>query len=83
VKKVVRVTRKIAPIVITVLICSYALLYMLLPVTVFPTNEPLLVKFVVLLLPAGALAFVGAAIFTLVQRLKEIDEEDKDDLSKY
>lgn len=75
--------KKVAPIIITLLLITYALLYLLVPIAVFKGDEPLLAKAFVLIIPAFALAFMGALIYTLFIRLKEIDREDKDDLSQY
>lgn len=75
--------KKFIPIFIAVIFIAYVLLYVFIPLSVFGSNEPLMVKLIVLGLAAGAIGLIVAMIFTLKSRLKEIKEEDQDDLSKY
>ena len=57
--------KKIAPIVITVLIVLYYLLYFCLVISLVPA------------------ALGGAMIYVCMERIKEIDGGEEDDLSKY
>jgi hypothetical protein len=41
------------------------------------------VKLIMSVVGIGSLLMIGALIYTLVIRIKEIDKEDDDDLSKY
>ena len=69
--------KMIAPIVITVLLSAYMLTYfvvlLIVPMTVW-------VKVLIGLIP---LALLGASVFVLVQRIKEIRSGEEDDLSQY
>lgn len=69
--------KMIAPIVITVLLAGYMLAYFL--VLLF-MPMPVWVKVLVGLIP---LALLGASVYVLVQRIKEIRSGEEDDLSQY
>jgi hypothetical protein len=75
--------KKLIPIVITVILISYLAIYLWLPLSIFDKAEPFAVKVFISALGAGAAGMIAAVIYTLIIRLKEIDKEDKDDLSKY
>ena len=68
--------KKIAPIVITVLIVLYYLLYFCLVISLVPVVR----KGVLAVIPA---ALGGAMLYVCMERIKEIDGGEEDDLSKY
>ena len=67
----------IAPIIISVLVIIYLVLYFGLIIT---TIESILGKILVGVLPV---AFAGTMIFVLIERIKEIRSGEENDLSKY
>ena len=67
--------KKIAPIVITVIVLYY-LLYFCLVISLVPV----VLKVVLAVIPA---ALGGAMIYVCMERIKEIDGGEEDDLSKY
>ncbi len=69
--------KMIAPIVITVLLSAYMLTYF---VVLLIVPMPIWVKVLIGLIP---LALLGASVFVLVQRIKEIRSGEEDDLSQY
>ena len=74
--------KKIAPIVITVLIVLYYLLYFCLVISLVPA----VLKVVLAVIPAalgGAMIYVCMESFVLAERIKEIRSGEEDDLSKY
>lgn len=75
--------KKLVPVVITVILISYLAFYLWIPIQVFKTSEPFIGKVIGSAVGAAAIGMIVAAIYTLVVRLREIDKEDKDDLSKY
>ncbi len=68
--------KKIAPIVITILIVLYYTLYFTLIIFAVPG----VLKIIFGIIP---LLFAGLMIYVCVQRMKEIDGGEEDDLSKY
>ncbi|MGL5257477.1 MAG: hypothetical protein ACRC76_10570 [Proteocatella sp.] len=75
--------KKITPIIITIIVCFFITLYAFGFIMAALTESTLIIKigaFALALIPIG---IIIAMIFTLIERLKEIKEEDKDDLSKY
>jgi pilus assembly protein TadC len=73
--------KKIAPIIITVIAIGLVSLYLLGFFFALIFTESFALFFIL-----GIFVIIGimiAIIYTLVERLKEIDKEDKDDLSKY
>ena len=68
--------KKIAPIVITILIVLYYTLYFTLIIFAVPGVLKIIFGIVPLL-------FAGLMIYVCVQRMKEIDGGEEDDLSKY
>ena len=68
--------KKIAPIVITILIVLYYILYFTLIIFAVPGVLKIIFGIVPLL-------FAGLMIYVCVQRMKEIDGGEEDDLSKY
>jgi uncharacterized membrane protein len=75
--------RKIAPIVIVVLMSIYILGYVVVLITGMLSEVPTAVSILLGVLAIMMVIAVVALIYTLSERLKEIDKEDKDDLSKY
>lgn len=71
----------IPAVVITIIICTGILLYFLL--IMFGLYESKFPFAVILLVCCIAVALLGAMIYTLVERIKEIKEENEDDISKY
>ena len=75
--------KRLVPIIVTILICLFASGYAFvfffasLGETVFVVKA---LSFAFCLIPLG---IVIAMIYTLIERLKELKEEDNDDLSKY
>ncbi|MCK8058649.1 MULTISPECIES: hypothetical protein [unclassified Fusibacter] len=75
--------KKAIPVIISIIMISYFTLYLIIPLSVFGDGTAWIEKALVLLIPTIGLGFIAAIIYTLIIRLKEIDKEDKDDLSKY
>jgi hypothetical protein len=73
--------RRVAPTVILILLIFFILLQ-LGSIVIVLTKEGLglLWNLVLILTP---LAIIGALIAVYIERIREIDEEEKDDLSKY
>lgn len=69
--------KMIAPIVITILLSAYMLAYFFVLLSV---PMPIWVKVIIGLIPLGLL---GASIYVLLQRIKEIRSGEEDDLSQY
>jgi hypothetical protein len=67
----------VAPIVITTLLSVYMLAYFFVLLSV---PMPVFVKVIIGLIPLGLL---GASIYVLLQRIKEIRSGEEDDLSQY
>ena len=67
----------IAPIVITVLLVLYLVLFMF---TWLSNPVPLIMKIIGTVVP---LAFIGVTVYVLIERIKEIRSGEEDDLSKY
>lgn len=66
----------IAPIVITVILLLYFILYFGFLIAVLPGVW----KYILLLFPV---AFAGVLIYVCIERIKEIRNGEQDDLSKY
>lgn len=69
--------KMIAPIVVTVLLTAYMLVYFFIFLSV---PMPGWAKVLVGLIP---LSLLGASVFVLIQRIKEIRSGEEDDLSQY
>ncbi|MGB5822728.1 MAG: hypothetical protein WBH44_01530 [Proteocatella sp.] len=75
--------KRIIPIVLTILVClftsfyAFGLFFISLEESFFLAK---LFTFMLALIPIG---IIIAMVFTLIERLKEIKEEDEDDISKY
>ncbi|MFZ2257639.1 MAG: hypothetical protein WAV55_05815 [Clostridiaceae bacterium] len=67
----------IAPVIITVLLGIYLIIYAVALMEMLPQ---VWMKFLAGLIP---LAFLGASIYNLYERIKEIRSGEEDDLSKY
>lgn len=74
--------KKIAPIVIVVLASLYILSYGVF-LFVFSENASGIIKLIMGIVAVGMVIVVLALIYTLKIRLKEIKEEEKNDLSQY
>ncbi len=68
--------KKIAPIVITVFVVVYYVAYF----SIIMAMLPLPLKILLGIFP---LVFAGVMIYVCIERLKEIDEGEEDDISKY
>ncbi len=68
--------KKIAPIIITIIVVLYYILYFTLLIFAVPGVLKIIFGIVPLL-------FAGLMIYVCVQRMKEIDGGEEDDLSKY
>lgn len=77
------IIKKIIPIVITIIICAFASLYAFAFLILAFENSLFLEKLITIMLALIPLGIIIAMIFTLIERLKEIKEEDKNDISKY
>lgn len=75
--------KKVVPIVITGVALCYLVGYALILRLGFQDEVPFSVKLFILLIGLTIVGIIGGLIATLFMRLKEIDKEDKDDLSKY
>jgi len=73
--------KKVVPIIITLIMIAY---YGLFAAMFFWIDSPdVISKIFFGVFGFGSLAFAVAMIVTLINRMKEIDKEDKDDISKY
>ncbi|MFA6618384.1 MAG: hypothetical protein WCT23_04880 [Candidatus Neomarinimicrobiota bacterium] len=70
--------KMLAPIVITVFVVAYYLVFVCI-ISKVP-DIPSIIKYFGALLP---LAFVGVGIYVLIERIKEIKKGEEDDLSQY
>jgi hypothetical protein len=70
--------KMIAPIVITIVVVLYFIGFVFL--FAFEDGMPLLIKVLGVAIP---LLLVGACIYVLVERIKEIRSGEEDDISKY
>lgn len=75
--------KKIAPVIVTIIMVSYLAFYLWLPFGITQKAEPFMGKAVLVAIFAGAVGMIVAVVYTLILRLKEIDKEDDNDLSKY
>lgn len=74
--------KKIAPFIITILVCGWISIY--IGILFFASGEAGGIGRVFLgVIGIGMVGVVIAMIYTLIIRIKEIDKEDDDDLSKY
>ncbi|MCY6370150.1 hypothetical protein [Clostridium ganghwense] len=71
----------VSVIVITVIVAGIILLYA--SGIIFGVLESRINRMFLVLVIGATLAVVGALIYTAIERIKEIKEEDEDDLSKY
>lgn len=71
--------KMIAPIVISVLVISYFIFYLWLGLA--DSGElPILVRILLIVIPIGLIVLM---VYLLIERMKEIKEDDDDDLSQY
>lgn len=75
--------RKIAPIIITLIVCTAIAGYAIAFLRAAGLDAPSFFRFGALAAAIGAIVLGGAMVYTLISRLREIDKEDKDDLGKY
>ncbi|MCT4545301.1 MAG: hypothetical protein N4A63_17345 [Vallitalea sp.] len=75
--------KKFAPIFITVLICLFELLVLYTVSYNTIKSGVLMVQIIGVIFAIGMLFVIIALIVNLLHRLKELKEEDQDDLSKY
>ena len=75
--------KKLITIVISVFVLLYFSTVLILLSQGLLESEPTSVKVYVFLIGLFIVAIMGGMVATLITRLKEIDKEDKDDLSKY
>ncbi len=71
--------KKAIPIFITILITLYLLVIFVFPFLGIIEN----INYVGYIIPITGIALIGALVYVLVERLREIDKEKDDDLSKY
>ncbi len=71
--------KKAIPIFITILIALYLLVIFVFPFFDIVEN----ISYIAYILPITGIALIGALVYVLVERLREIDKEKDDDLSKY
>ena len=75
--------KRFAPILIALIFIGYLAVLVNVFSTIDYSNEPLNVKLMIWFWIGVWIALMAAMIYTVMQRLKEINKEDKDDLSKY
>ena len=75
--------KRIIPIAITIIVCIYLFFYAFMTLKSMSLSGPLGMK--LLLFSIGGISFgvMCSMIIALFRRLKEIKEEEKDDISKY
>lgn len=71
--------KMIAPIVITVLVIAYFIFYMWLGLA-DSGDLPIFVRILLIVIPIGLIVLM---VYLLIERVKEIKEDDDDDLSQY
>lgn len=69
------------PVLIVCGILLYVIVYFLGVLYMIPFTLPRMLTLIVFI--AGGAALAVALVFVLIQRIKEIKEEEKDDLSQY
>lgn len=78
--------KKIAPIIVTIIVGFFMLVYLgVILIASFSSKQKFdMYVYVILgLIATGILTSIIILIITLLKRLKEIEDEDNDDLSKY
>lgn len=75
--------KKVAPILIVIIMSLYILGYVFMLVTGMLSGAPIAFTIILGILAVMMCLAVVALIYTLVVRLKEIDKEEDNDLSKY
>ena len=76
--------KKIAPIIVTIIVCAWASLYAAGLFAVMKFDATIFERIFVLLAALGFAGFFFAMVWTLIIRLREINKEEKDDdISKY
>lgn len=75
--------KRIVPILITVFVVTYLGAYLFLLSTGIKEGVPFQVKIFIFLIGLAVAGIIGGMIATLIIRLKELNKEDNDDLSKY
>lgn len=75
--------KKIVPVVITVFVVTYLSAYLFLLSTGIQDDVPFQVKIFIIMIGLAIAGIMGGMIATLAIRLKELNKEDNDDLSKY
>ncbi len=73
--------KRVAPTIILVLITIFILLQA--GAVVYALTKEGIGVFLTLVILLVPLAFIAALLAVYIERMKEIDEEEKDDLSKY
>lgn len=75
--------KKIAPIIVTIIIIIFVVIqFSGIIATLFSVNSTFTFCIMLFFLIC-ALSVIGAVLYTLYERIKEINKEDDDDLSKY
>lgn len=75
--------KQIIPIIITIIVCVYLFIYALMTLKGMSLSEPLGAKLFLFSIGAISIGIMIAMVVTLFRRLREIKEEEKDDISKY
>lgn len=73
--------KKLPPIIVTIIFSAYICVY--IGMALFTKESSFIGRLFLSAIGIGAVCMLAAMIVTLITRLKEIDKEDKDDLSKY
>ena len=75
--------KRIIPIVITIVVCVYLFVYAVMTLKGMSLSEPLGIKLFMLSIGAISIGIMFAMVIALFRRLREIKEEEDDDISKY
>ena len=75
--------KRIIPIVITIVVCVYLFVYSVMTLKGMSLSEPLGIKLFMLSIGAISIGVMFAMVIALFRRLREIKEEEDDDISKY
>ena len=80
--------KRIIPIVITIVVCVYLFVYAVMTLKGMSLSEPLGIKLFMLSIGAISIGAISigvmfAMVIALFRRLREIKEEEDDDISKY
>lgn len=75
--------KKLAPIIVTIIVCAWTSVYTIGLLMAAQGETSLFGNAVLILFAIFSSGIFIAMVWTLIIRLREINKEDKDDISKY